>query len=85
MPVRTVWTQGLAEDVKTQFVEGLKANPYLKLLRKILEVRQEQRRRGSITPEYYEKPQWAIRRAHSDGADYELQQVLDLLDFEDRK
>lgn len=84
MRVMTVWTQGLSEEAKKPFAEGLVSNPYLRLLRKILEVRKEGRRRKMNALDNFEKPQWAIRRAAADAADGELDHIIDLISFEDQ-
>ena len=84
--VSLAWTNGLKDEaVKKQFVEGLVSNPYMKLLRKMLEVKQEARRRKNIAPDYFKEPQWAIRRAYDDGRDFELQDVLNLISFDQER
>lgn len=83
MRVSTQWTKGLSDDTRKTFVEGLVANPYLKLLRKILEVKLEATRRESYNKEDY-SGNWVPKRANRDGREAELQSVIDLLTFEDR-
>lgn len=84
MRVATTWTAGLSEDAKKSYIDGLVANPYLKVLRTILEVRDKGLQKNEFSTEDFKEHQWAYKQAFRNGQRSAINAIIELLTFEDR-
>lgn len=83
MRVSLDWTNGIKdEDTKKSFIEGLVTNPYIRLLQRIVAVRDLKVQRSEFSQDDFKEHSWAYKQAFRNGQRSAYNDIIRLLTFE---
>lgn len=78
--MKTSWTKGLSPDKKEEIKREFDASGILReRLKLILEEKMEVARKGSLSKDAYQSPNWAYLQADAVGVQRALEEVISLL------
>jgi hypothetical protein len=78
--MKTVWTNGLTPEEKTELKKDFVGSVILRRrLKKLLEDKENASRKASISKEGYENPNWAYLQADARGYERAISEIISLI------